>query len=510
MVSFKSYAASGRDARQSSSRLAVCFTCQEPSLIDTLNCAKYIDDRTLTVTAGVLAKQGQHCTLPAITSIPLTILNNRTENQKNLLELTLVLCGFLAVNILSQVLQQPVSFNNGRGWDGTFYYTVAEEFSRGQTASTLAPYVYRIGTPFMASLIHKIPFLSQGDLLVAFKLTNVVANFATILLLLFWLRQYINDWRIRLVVIFLFLTQWHGPVRFTYYYPVYVDPWFFAFSVAGLIGISRVTEKNLSILWLSVLVFFGTAFRETMMVIPLAALFVTNPVFPDWGVLQLTSGFPFSARQKFTAMKLFIPLVASVSTLFLIRLMAVQTNPYSFLVEALKWLYGKPLLTYLHSFFIAYGPIIVLTVFNRRRLAPFLLRNQYLCVYLIAVTVLAWIGGTDTERCLFWAMPVVYLLIGKSIQDNLSLLKSAPFLFALVLGQTISQRLFWTVPDYPNDVITPLPILTIPSNHFQYLDLYSYSGNPTIQMLSLLEYSLLAAILLFWLKRLSFPKQALS
>ena len=97
-------------------------------------------------------------------------------------------------------------------------------------------------------------------------------------------------------------------------------------------------------------------------------------------------------------------------------------------------------------------------------------------------------------------MPVVYLLIGISIQENTALLKS-PWLILLLVGTTIcAQRLFWTVPDYPNPFITPVPILSILSNKFQYLDLWSWFAARTIQEISLAEYLILSAILLIWLR----------
>ena len=129
-------------------------------------------------------------------------------------------------------------------------------------------------------------------------------------------------------------------------------------------------------------------------------------------------------------------------------------------------------------------------------------------VYLFGVAVLGWIGGSDTERFLFWAMPVVYLLIGKSIEDHLQLLKSFPLIVILVLSQLISQRLFWSIPEYPNDFSTPIPILTVLTSRAQYLDLWSHTdGNRLIQSISFWEYTLLCIVLLWWLSYRSSQRQ---
>ena len=68
--------------------------------------------------------------------------------------------------------------------------------------------------------------------------------------------------------------------------------------------------------------------------------------------------------------------------------------------------------------------------------------------------------------------------------------------------QAVSQRLFWNLPDYPSNTPTPLPVLTIPSSTFQYLDAYSQYAIRRVQLLSLTEYLVLGAALLLWLRRL--------
>src|SRR5215212_8948362 len=96
-------------------------------------------------------------------------------------------------------------------------------------------------------------------------------------------------------------------------------------------------------------------------------------------------------------------------------------------------------------------------------------------------------------------MPIVYLLIGKAIEDNLELLKAILLAVLLIASQLVSERVFWTLPDYPVESPTPLPLLSIPSSDFQLLDLWSMHGECLIETISLAQYLLLCTLLLWWL-----------
>ena len=68
---------------------------------------------------------------------------------------------------------------------------------------------------------------------------------------------------------------------------------------------------------------------------------------------------------------------------------------------------------------------------------------------------LAYVGGHDTERYFFWAMPAVYLLIAQSLERQLPVVSSAAVASMLVAGQLLAERVFWAVPD-PGSAVTPL------------------------------------------------------
>jgi hypothetical protein len=416
--------------------------------------------------------------------------------KKNGLEFGLVLFIFLVTNVASQVFQHPITYHNGQSFDGVFYYQVAYQISQGSAIRSEGPFVYRIGTPFLVALF------SPNHLLFGFKAVNILANLLAALLFTVWLRLYLDGWRIRILLVALFITQWHGPVRFTYYDPTYTDPWLFVFLLIGLIAIQRI-KSNPSYLWvagLGLISFVGVLFREIVMILPITLLFITNPL-SGWGEIpNTTPGQKFWKLLKKPYYPFILPVLLGLAGFLWTHRMASQTNDYSFFKTALDWAYDKPFLTYLHAYFITFGPLIVLPLFGWRKSLQFLWEHQYLAVFLLGMMFIGWIGGSDTERFLFWAMPVVYLLIGLFLQENKDRLNSPGLILLLVVSTICSQRLVWTVPDYPNSFPTPTPILSILSSRFQYLDLWSFFAARPIQAISFLQYSLLSVALLVWLR----------
>ena len=158
-------------------------------------------------------------------------------------ELAIVLAMFVLVNIVSAFSQAQIGVNDGKGWDGAWYVTVAQEISGGQPLVAEAPFVYRVGTPALAALV------DRDNLILGFKVVNLAANVTLTLLLMVWLRLFVKDWRVRLGLILAFLLQWHGPIRFVHFYPVAADNWFAALLLAGLLAIHSL-EKRVS--WLAI------------------------------------------------------------------------------------------------------------------------------------------------------------------------------------------------------------------------------------------------------------------
>jgi len=410
------------------------------------------------------------------------------SNYKREALITIVI--FILVNILSFIQQDRISLNSGKGWDGRYYFDIAEQLSRGQRPHTDAPFVYRIGTPFLASLIPAYSLLNS------FWLINSLANAVSVFLFLILLRLYLHDWRVRVLLLTLFMFQWHGPIRMVYHYPAYVDPAFFCFLMSGLILTTKLKSRysSVTLVSLSIVMFLGAVFRESVLLIALALPFITNPV--DFDILERRG-----LIRKILAVKasMLLPLAAVICGLAFTRILTTQTNGYSFFRTAVFWAFQKPLPSYILAWFVAFGPIVTLALYDIKGCWAFLKRQQHLLLIILGYAFLAWIGGSDTDRILFWAAPVIYILIGMAIEHHASLLRSVPLVLVLFTLQAISQRILWATPDYPTDFPYRNPFLTLIGEQVQLLDLYSFYANDKVESLSLIQYALCTLCILLWL-----------
>src|SRR5215813_10441741 len=350
------------------------------------------------------------------------------------IELVLALAMLLVVNAATALVQAQISINDGKGWDGSAYYTLAQQISNGQQLTAEAPFVYRVGTPFLASLFFK------DDLLLGFKMVNLAANTVTTLLLVVWFRLFIGDWRVRLALLAAFLTQWHGPVRFVHFYPVASDNWFIAILLAGLLGIHAARRHSswLMVAGIGALAVLGVLMRESGMLLAFAAPLARNPLRVAWRLPQ----FP---------LRFLIPLALAIVTFAGVHAVAHVTNIYS-ASEGAPFVVPKSAPTYLLGWWTAFGLLLVFPIYHWRRTLAFLWEHQYMAGLLLAVALLSSFSSPalqlqlqDTERYLFWAVPIVFVLVGRAIEHSVPLL-TWPLLALIVAGQALAERVFWTIP----------------------------------------------------------------
>jgi hypothetical protein len=393
---------------------------------------------------------------------------------------------FAAASLISAHVQPSVSENHGQGWDGAVYYRVAEQIAAGSRPHAAAPFVYRLGTPFLAASI------SPQDLLPGFLYANVIGAGLVTLLMALWLRRHLETWIMRLLVILLFLAQWQGPVRFIYFYPTTADVWPLAFVLAGLIILDEIRTKLTlcRLAPLCLLCLGGTLFREIVALVGLAAIFSRNPVRFD-GTWQIAWPSPL----------LFLPLGCALLGIALSHWMASNdfSSGYSFLREAGYWLYNQPLSMYVHAWLLAYGPVLFLLIFGWRDAVRFLCERQYQLAYLAGVAGLAWIGGADTERFALWAAPVILVLCGRVMERSAALHSAGP-IAALAISQVIATRFFWIITDDPVGTKVRMWVFLTPLQDAGFHSLQShYAGSSLYQFLSFVEYGLVGLVLLGWL-----------
>lgn len=418
-------------------------------------------------------------------------------------EAWLLALAFVLVNLAGAWFQPQITKDGGKGWEGIEYYRMADAMARGLHPVTAeAPMIYRVGTPALAALLHRTGG-DGGDLFTAFRGVNLVANALALALLVAWLRRFLGDWRLRAALGLAWLLQWDTPTRWLWFYPAHADAWMWVFLLAGLLAVDACrthgpTPARMALV--AVLGAFGVLFREVVAVVPLTLLFVDNPLRRDPNGGRWRVHLPRPA--------LALPLFVTLLVFFALRHSGFvrQTDDYAFVSTAIHWLHAKRPWLYVHGWLAAFGPAVLAPILiGWRQGWTFLRDRQDLIVYLAAFAVLGQIGGTDTERLLYWTMPVVFLLAGRALETNRAALSGSPALVAvLVLAQLLTTRaLFWPIPDYPDAAANPhvLPLLTPIGPRVPYLDLFSFFAPRRVELALLASNLLALGVLVVWLAR---------
>ncbi len=396
---------------------------------------------------------------------------------------------FILTNLLSYLYQGQTSFTAEKNFDMDYYYEIAEQISHGEMPVSGAPYVFRLGTPYLAAIT------SSGDLKTSFEYVNFAANILLVILLTVLFTLYIDSWKLRALFVSLYIVTWHAQVRLFYFYPIHTDYWALVFIFALLVFIYYIGEKGKMslIIPMALLTFIGAFFREIVLVPAAALMFINNPVkFKTKPKFRYVS---FNRPSITTA----IPFMAGIIGLVIVHFIATSNNDYSSMYNIFKWGYRKPMFVYFLAWCIAFGPVIFLLVYNWRSSLKYLSEKQYFLFYFIAFILLSWVGGTDTLRFVYWTMPVVYILIARTIMQKSSILESKPLVTLLIVTQAIAMRLFWILPDFTLDFPKKYPFLTIMSNEFRTIDLWTFHGDKFVNAVACVEYIILGGIILFWM-----------
>ncbi len=404
---------------------------------------------------------------------------------RNRLDILVAVAAFILTNVLVAIIEEPISYHNGLGWDGVHYAKVTEDFRAGMPPDAPQPFVNRIGVPFLASLF-------ESDIVSTWRALGLLANTLALFLLYVLLCFYFQNKWLRLLLLLLFIIPFDSVVRRVWVDAVSTDQWDKVFLFSGLIILHRIRQNGWrysSILLLSLIGFVGVFFREIVLIIPLAALFVTNPLDITPHPLRIN-------RILLPPLASLIPLAASLLGLCIVKLVIVPQQGEFFLHTALNWLYSKSLPDYLLGWFIAFGPVLILPLYQWKTSTRFLLAHQHLFIYLSLFSILGWIGGSATYRLLQWTMPVIFILVGLAIQASHDSLKRNWLFMALLLTSfLLSQRVLWPLPDAPGGVHTSLVFLTPLSLNPPILDIIGM-GNKSVRVLAFVSYMMLFATLI--------------
>ena len=418
--------------------------------------------------------------------------------------------------------QSRISLNDGQGWDGTYYYSISEQIL--QHANPIvgeAPYINRPGTPFLFAVYSRI---TGADLLNSALVVNLAGIFLTVLFLLFWLSLFIKESWLKIGLCSLLMMGWYLPLRISFYDVMATDAWGAAWFMAGVLllpAIRRMYERKNNkallgyVLLFSLIVAFGSLFRESNTILFPALFFVANPLKGFKGLSVKV--FTFSALRKSFGnigklynnpqiLLLFIPLIFIVLIkIVLSKFILIEPSDYSYIKTIFKWFYLKSLPEFLLGIFNACGPLVLLLPFYIKEVRVLFWERQELLFLCLTAFIFGLIGGSDTERIFFMsAFPVLLIWMGYAIKDIFESTHRWWF-YVLCALQTIAFRFFWSVPDFPSNVQRiPVPFFGLLGNHFQYLFLYSHCGQYILNSILFAEYFALLMVTWYILSRKSY------
>ena len=360
------------------------------------------------------------------------------------LEIALAIAIFTATAMLGAHFQKPIGVDGWLGWDGPTYYSVAEQLSMVGRAHGDPPFVHRIGTALIAIAYAK---LTHAPLATAFRSVNLGANVVLLGALVWLLRTYVGSLTVRVLALAAMVTHWASPFRMLYYM-LSVDHVAQALVVLGVIAIhhARARETPLRVGAVILLSMMGAVTREITIVIPLA-----------FAVAMLGSRGSEPFRRLARAVIAFAPLVGFFAAFLEVRRHAHAIfNDYDPLIEMRWWFYYKPIPVILHSWFLVFGIVPALLVAFRSEAVRFVRDAPHVAFVAAAYFLLAFIGGDSSERLLTFASPAVFAIVGHAVSRRPKIAGVAVAV-AFVAVQALTNRVFWTIPEYPGTGIQDSP-----------------------------------------------------
>ena len=396
----------------------------------------------------------------------------------------------IIINLVFGVLfQKQLTHNDGLGWDGRDYYKVALDFKNNTTPTARAPFVYRMGTPFLVS------YFFPNDLQFGFKLINLSFSVLVFFVLWYFLLVAGTNSILRVLLLISYITYWQNPMRMTFFYPVHSDPIAVFFLFINLILAYRYYLNNdiKYLIFLALSTLLSAFFREITL-IPAVVLILSNIKFQ-------------SKYRLIFEFKLIIPLIAGFVTIIFTHLVAQTTDTYNFFNSAISWIYRKSTIMYIHSILLSVGPIAVLGFYFYKDFYKFLVENKFILYFLVLILFVSYAGGSDTERLIMWGAPGIYLVLANVIYTNKQQLMSKFLITVLIITQLISNRLFLITPDYNENALSAFPFLTPFTSDFRVLDLWVIHANSRFIIISAIEYAIVSVLVIFLIKYLNKLKQ---
>ncbi len=300
--------------------------------------------------------------------------------------------------------QPIIKLNQGHPWDADVYYRMAEQVASNQPFFGAKPFIYRIGMPFVVGK------LFPHNIMLGFSVVSAIFSVGIVVSIAKLLNRYISSFYIVFTLLCLLVINPNGPVRFYSFMPVFTDSsaLFFITAIFALRAVEGASILvNAYILLLSIV---GVCFREVVVIAPLSLLI--ESIYWQY-ILKRES-------KKSRSPWIFLSVIGGFGGIIVTHLMVKPIGLYTFSSHALYSI--KLLIENLEIFLVAlcviYGPVFLILLLNPRRVFKIIAKYPYIGIYLLIVLGLAVVGGTHTDRFIFWAFPSVLLVLGLLVEER--------------------------------------------------------------------------------------------
>lgn len=394
---------------------------------------------------------------------------------------------FIGISVISFCTQDIITVNDGKGWDGNAYYQVAEQMQKGELITGDKPFIYRQLLPYIASVL---PF----KILDSYYYINLIANFANVLLLLYFLKLYSKDFLLPIIFTGFYMLHWVGFLRFIHFYPSSCDSIAFLSILLLLIFTKKLfdTKNKIYLAWFVLTSFIGSLNREFVLFFSFPLLMLHSPI-----VSTKLFYIDFSKVWK-AIIYVILPFLACFIGLLWVTSNAENTGMDYNLIRPLRYtVFMKSIPEFLLSCYNTFGVLIIFPIIFYKTTINFLKKEQYFIALIAIALFLSW-GGGDTERFFMWFLPVFAVIMIKIIEKYKNIFLK-PLLIIPVIGSLFfTLRLFWSIPQATPTMEQPfeIPIFTVFGNT-SYLNLMSFYANESVVFVAVSQYLLLSIVLFF-------------
>lgn len=345
-----------------------------------------------------------------------------------------------SIAILYWHCQPVVTLHEGHPWDSDVYYQMAQQVAAGKPLIGEKPFIYRLGTPFLVGK------LFPDNIMLGFLALSTGFSVGILITTAIILKRYIQSFYIVMALLGLLIINPSGPVRFYRFMPVFTDAsaLFFILTIFALATAQKKTiSTHVVILALSII---GVAFREIVLIAPLSLLI-------ERCYWQHNAD---STNHKPGIVWLMASVIGGLWVIIATHSTVTAIGNYTFLSHALYSIHRQ--LTNPDIFIVAacaiYGPVLLILLLSPRQSIHIIAQYPYLVCYTILIMLLVILGGTHTDRFVFWAFLPISLILGLLIENyriNSRNYLAMLFWAVLTITQLFAFRTFQTLPNLDID-----------------------------------------------------------